>query len=186
LIRRTIHKASAWALFCGWAFIATACSITPLNPLSRSGPPRGLNAFMGVRFGDSFDDVERRLPLGARETSPYGAPAYKVENVSSGSVEYQDVIFEFAEGAGMQMAIAHFAPSANADVLQQLQTTLGAPSSTGGSSEGTANVDAVWQLSDGSRVLFSGEFHRLALLGKEGKSLEVDIRLRDQAVPAPS
>ncbi len=120
------------------------------------------------------------------QTSPYGAPAYKVENVISGSIDYEDVVYEFAERSGMQMVIAHFAPSATADVYQQLQTTLGAPSSAGAAVEGAANVEASWQLPDGSSVLFSGPFHRVVLLGKDGASLAVDIRLRDLGEPMPS
>jgi len=43
--------------------------------------PRGLDSFMGVDFGDTFDEVERRFPTGLIQTSPYGAPAFKQENV---------------------------------------------------------------------------------------------------------
>lgn len=93
------------------------------------------------------------------------------------------MVFEFGDGTGMQLAIAHFAPSAKADVYQQLEARLGAPSSTSASSEAAGNVEASWQLSDGSKVLFSGQFHRLVLLGKEGRSLEVDIGLRDPDSP---
>jgi hypothetical protein len=101
-------------------------------------------------------------------------------------MEYQDVVFEFSDSAGMQLAIAHFASSAKADVYQQLEARLGAPSSIAASSEAAGNVEAAWQLSDGSKVLFSGQFHRLVLLGKEGRSLEVDIRLRDLDFPGES
>jgi hypothetical protein len=141
---------------------------------------------MGVHFGDSLDDVERRFPLGLTQTSPYGAPAYKLENVNSRSINYQDVTYEFAEASGMQMVFAHFAPSESADVYQQLQTTLGAPSSAGATSEGTASVEASWQLPDGGSVLFSGRSHRLALLGKDGGSLKTDVRLRDMDALAAS
>jgi hypothetical protein len=141
---------------------------------------------MGVRFGDSLDDVQRRFPLGSSQTSPYGAPAYKIEDASSGSVEYQDVIYEFSERSGMQMVIAHFAPSANADVYQQLQTTLGAPTSTGATNEGATTVEAEWRLSDGSSVRFNGRMHRVVLLGKDGRSLEVDIHLREPELPSVS
>jgi len=74
-------------------------------------------------------------------------------------------------------------PSASPDVYQQLQPTLGAPSSTGAAVEAATNAEASWQLADGSSVLFSGPFHRVVLLGKDGASLAVDIRLRDLGEP---
>jgi hypothetical protein len=183
---RSIQTATARLLWCGWAFIAVACSLAPSIPLVRNGTPRGLNSFMGVHFGDSRDDVERRFPVGIPQTSPYGAPAYMLEKVSSASIDYEDVIYEFAEGSGMQMVIAHFAPSQSADVYKQLQTTLGAPSSAGAPLEGAASVEASWQLPDGGSVLFSGPAHRLVLLGKAGGSLKPDIRLRDVGAPEAS
>jgi len=182
----SIHIATARAFLCAWAFTAIACSVVPSNPLIHSGMPRGLDSFMGVDFGDTFDEVERRFPTGLIQTSPYGAPAFKLENVSSRSVEYHDVIYEFAQNSGMQMVIAHFEPSAGADVYQQLQHTLGAPSSAGAAIEGSASAEAAWRLSDGSRVLFSGPYHRLVLIGKDGGALETDIRLRDQYIPTVS
>jgi hypothetical protein len=157
----------------------------PSNPLSHSGAPRGVDSFMGVNFGTSFDEVERRFPTGMIQTSPYGAPAFKLENVSSNNIEYQDVIYEFAEKSGMQMVIVHFAPSATADVYQRLQSNLGAPSPAGSETdaERPSSAEASWRLSDGSRVLFSGPHHRLVLIGKDGGALETDIHLRDQYIP---
>lgn len=186
MIKSSIQTASARALLCAWTCIAIACSIAPSLPVSRDAGPRGLNSFMGVHFGDSRDEVERRYPSGSPQTSPYGAPAYEVENVGSGSIDYQDVVYEFAEKSGMQMVIAHFVPSASADVYQQLQTTLGAPSSAGAASDGAANGEASWQLADGGSVLFSARLHRIVLLGKDGGSLKDDIRLRDLAEPMAS
>lgn len=141
---------------------------------------------MGVDFGESLDRVQRRYPTGITQTSPYGAPAFKLENVSSRNIEYHDVIYEFAGNSGMQMVIAHFEPSAGSDVYQELQQRLGAPSFSGVTVEGSASAEASWRLPDGSRVLFSGPYHRLVLIGKDGNSLETDIRLRDQYVPAVS
>ncbi len=182
----SIHTATAKVFLYVLALTTIACSLTPSIPLIHSGTPHGVNSFMGISFGDSMDQVERRFPTGLIQTSPYGAPAYKLENVSSQSIEYQDVIYEFQQDLGMQMVIAHFAPSARTDVFQQLQTTLGPPLSASSGSEGSAGADAAWRLSDGSRVLFNGPFHRLVLIGKHGGSLETDIRLRDQYIPAVS
>lgn len=182
-----MHIAMARAGFFLWAFTTVACSLTSSIPLVHNGPPHQLDSFMGVGFGDSMDQVERRFPTGLIQTSPYGAAAYKLENVSSQSIEYQDVIYEFEPHNGMQMVIAHFVPSASADLYQQLQSALGVPVSTGvGIDEGSASAEATWRLSDGSRVLFNEPFHRLVLIGKNGGSLETDIRLRDQYIPMVS
>jgi hypothetical protein len=180
LIKRALQMVTARLLVCGWAFIAIACSIAPSNPFGNPYTARGLNSFMGVHFGDSFDDVARRFPFGLRQTSPYGAPAYKLEKVNSRSIDYPNVTYEFAEGSGMQMVYAHFAASQSADVYQQLQTSLGAPSSADGTGEGPARVEASWQLPDGSSVFFSGPLHRLVLLGSGGGTLKPDIALRDK------
>jgi hypothetical protein len=176
-------RALLYLLACG----SVACStIAPSNLWNENRSPRSLNSFMGVRFGDSIEDVERRFPSGSPQTSPYGAPAYLLENVPSGTVDYQDVIYEFAEPSGMQMVIAHFTPSSSADVYKELQTTLGAPSSAGATTPDAANVEASWQMPDGGSVLFSGHSHRLVLIGKDGGSLKTDIRLRDMDVPMAS
>ena len=189
----------ARAIVCAMASGAFACStsahINPLNgtlpaalsaPFSGNGTPRALNSFMGVHFGDSIEDVERRFPSGSPQTSPYGAPAYQAENVTSGTIAYQDVIYEFAETSGMQMVIAHFAPASAADVYKQLQDTLGAPSSAGANIPDASSVEASWQMPDGGSVQFSGRAHRLVLIGKDGSSLKTDIRLRDMDVPVES
>jgi len=183
----SIHVVTARTIFYMWALTTAACSVTRSIPLINPGPPHELDSFIGIRFGDSIDHVERQFPTGLIQTSPYGAPAYKLENVSSGNIEYQDVIYEFQQNVGMQMVIAHFEPSAGTDLFQQLQTTLGPPVSASSGSEGSASgANAAWRLSDGSRVIFDGPFHRLVLIGKNGGSLETDIRLRDQFIPAVS
>jgi hypothetical protein len=166
--------------------MAFGCAVVGSNPLVRSGTAPGDDSFMGVNFGDSYDQVERRFPIAIPQTSPYGAPALKLENVTSQGIEYHDVIYEFAANSGMQMVVAHFTPSANADVYQQLQHTLGAPSSSGANVEGPATAEASWRLSNGSRVLFSGRYHRLVLVGKHGGALETDVHLRDQFIPTTS
>ncbi len=174
---RSVATRSFWSIL---AFSLVACSLVPSNPLRGDGTAHGLKSFMGVHFGDSFEDVERRYPLGLAQTSPYGAPAYRLEDVSAASIEYRDVIYEFSATSGMQMVVAHFEPSEGPDVYQQLQKTFGAPSSAGAPIEGAASVDALWHLPDGGSVLFSGPFHRVAMLGKDGAALKTDIRLRDE------
>jgi hypothetical protein len=139
---------------------------------------------MGVRFGENTYDVERRFPDGAPETSPYGAPAYKIENVSLGAVDYQDVIFEFSEKSGMQLVVAHFTPSSSAEVYQKLRKNFGPPSSTGGiNASDVSTVEASWKRDNGASATFSGPFHRLTLVGPDGAALKTDVRLRDTDVP---
>jgi hypothetical protein len=196
LVTSSIQIVTVRGLLSVMACSAFACSPSAhINPISAALPatlsvpwsgnrnPRALNSFMGVHFGDSIEDVERRFPSGSPQTSPYGAPAYLAENVTSGTISYQDVIYEFAEPGGMQMVIAHFAPPSAADVYKQLQDTLGAPSSAGANVPDASSVEASWQMPDGGSVLFSGRAHRLVLIGKDGSSLKTDIRLRDLDVP---
>jgi hypothetical protein len=107
-----------------------------------------------------------------------------LDNVSFGTTDYRDVTFEFVEHSGMQMAIAHFPASSSAQVYQQLQNSFGPPTSGGGLNLGDAStIDASWQMANGTAVLFSGPFHRLTLIGRDGGSLKPDIRLRDTDVP---
>jgi hypothetical protein len=181
-----IQIATIRALVCVWSVVAIACSAGPSNPLLYPGESHGMDSFMGVHFGDTFDQVELRFPTGMMQTSPYGAPAFRLENATSRNIEYQDVIYEFSPASGMQLVIAHFAPSAGPDVYQQLQSTLGAPSSTTALTAGPVPADASWRRSDGTRVLFSRGYHRLVLIGKDGGALETDIRLRDQFIPGVS
>lgn len=86
-----------------------------------------LTSFLGVRFGSSLDRVREELPDGDFETSPYGANAWRVENIEAGGVRYRKVVFEFTDNMGMQLAIAEFAPEAGATVLAQLKRALGEP-----------------------------------------------------------
>ncbi len=122
--------------------------------------------------------------MGLIQTSPYGAPAYKLENVTTRNIEYQDVIYEFSLASGMQLVIAHFIPSASADLYQQLQSDLGAPSSLTAPPDRPDRGEASWHLPSGTRVMYSGPYYRMVLIGKDGGELEADVRLRDQYVPA--
>ena len=177
----SIRASAARASLCVLALGLFACST--ISPRKESDA-RTLDSFLGVHFGDRFEEIKRRYPKGTPETSPYGAPALKLQNVSSGSVDYRDVIYEFDEKAGMQMVIAHFTPSSTADAYQQLKSTLGPPTSSGGTDvSDISTVEAAWQLSNGSSVLFDGGAHRLGLIGPSGAGLKPDIGLRDLAIP---
>ncbi len=150
-------------------------------PVFQSGP--AMTRFLGVKFGEKFEDVERRYPEGAPETSPYGAPAYKLTNISAGSIEYRTVIYEFSEDDGMQLVIAHFTPSSTGEVYQQLKSALGEPSSSGGTSAADpSTVAAAWQAAAGT-VTFNGPASSLVMLGAGGHALEQDIELRETNEP---
>jgi len=183
-MKRFLRMVTICVLFCISAALAAACSLDPSLPRLASDPPD--RALIGVRFGDSLFDVENRFPMGQPQTSPHGAAAIRLEDVSVQGIDYDDVIYEFSEASGMQMTIAHFAPSQSANVYQALQSSLGAPSSNGAVGDGAANVEASWQKADGSKVFFSGPRHRLVLLGKDGGALQVDIALRDAQTPMAS
>jgi hypothetical protein len=178
LIKRSIKTATVRAILCAWALTTFACGLAQSNPLDDSS--HGMNSFMGVHFGDTVDQVTRRFPDGLTQTSPYGAPAFKIENVNFRNIEYPTVTYEFGEGSGMQMVLAQFAPSEATDVYQQLQGSLGAPNATGVQPEAPAGSEASWHLSDGITVLYSAPLHRVVLIGKDGESLKADIPLRDR------
>lgn len=143
------------------------------------GRTRHLNSFLGVRFGDSIDSVMRRHPNGLQETSPFGAPAYRIDNQDAGTVVYKKVVYEFND-SGMQLAIARFSPADASDVLKQLTNSLGTPTSSGGTDVSDAStVHATWTMPGGETVDFSGPSHRLTLVGPRGSALEPDVQLRD-------
>ncbi len=163
-------------LTCGIA----ACSMTGQH-WTGFGRTRRIKSFLGVGFGESLDDAMRQYPNGSVETSPYGAPAYRLDHQDAGTVEYKKVIYEFND-AGMQLAIAHFTPSSAGDVLKQLTQSLGEPSSSGGTDPSDpSTVHASWAFPNGETVDFSGPAHRLTLIGPLGETLKQDVRLREAA-----
>jgi hypothetical protein len=152
----------------------------PLNFASwfNLGKPN-LSSFMGVRFGESVDRVRRELPDGSLETSPYGAEAYRVENLQIGQVRFDLVLFEFTAGSGMQLVIAHFSAGSAGVVLGQLKSALGdAPHSRSGPGVGPESLLAQWDLPSNEQVTFDGPESRVVLLGPGGSPLRRDIALR--------
>jgi|YelNatPaOPRAMG01_1025707.scaffolds.fasta_scaffold25289_4 hypothetical protein len=154
----------------------------PLLPSTRAGHPH-VSSFLGVSFGESLDDVHEKYPTGREETSPYGAPAYRIDEVSAGNVRYNSVVYEFADGAGMQLVYARFAPGSADYLLKELKGALGEPVSMR-SALGKAHdsVEATWLLPEGELVKYDSELDRLAILGPRGEGLREDIRLRDKLI----
>lgn len=169
----------------GWAVIAVAfcciladCgSVVPLMPAAHSH----VSSFLGVSFGESLSDLEMKYPGGEEETSPYGAPAYRIDDVSGDDVHYRKVVYEFAEGTGMQMVYAEFDPISAAELFKDLKNSLGEPVSAWTES-GKAHdaIDAEWLLPEGELVKYDSGMNRLAILGPSGGSLRADIRMRDE------
>jgi hypothetical protein len=141
-----------------------------------------LTSFLGVRFGSSINRVREELPDGDFETSPYGANAWKVDNLESGGVLYRKVVFEFTDNMGMQLAVAEFAPEAGAAVLSQLKRALGEPvalrSSAGAAGSGVDSLVASWDLPHDERVTFNGPAQQVEMLGPAGSPLRHDLALR--------
>ncbi len=140
-----------------------------------------VSSFLGVSFGEALDDVQMKYPTGDPETSPYGAPAYRVTSVSGGLVHYTSVVYEFQHGAGMQLIYAKFDPGSAADLLKVLKDDLGEPVSTRtGTGQEHDTVEASWVLPKGESVEYDSGLSRLAILGPEGGPLKDDIRMRDE------
>lgn len=180
-IKRPFFRALGSAVVVLWmcCVLAGCASVTPLLP--SSGPKRPLVAsFLGVSFGESFDDVREKYPTGREETSPYGAPAYRIDEVSGGNVRYSSVVYEFADRAGMQLVYARFAPSSADYLLKELKGALGQPvSMRTGLGKTQDRIEATWLLPEGEFVKYDSELDRLAILGPRGEELRQDIRMRD-------
>lgn len=174
----TMCRARIWGLLILSALAFGCAKVSPksLVPFGRDHSA----AFLGVSFGESLESVEQRDPGGSQETSPYGAPAYRLENMNAGAVEYQSVIYEFTDHDGMQLVFATFAPSWSGDVFRQLQQILGAPLKTNGESD-PSKVQASWQGKAGEFLDYNGPSHCFAIVGPKGDSLRADIALREQS-----
>lgn len=125
-------------------------------------------------------DAQRVFPGGIAETSPYGAEAFRVTNANAGAATYKTVVYEFAPGQGMQLALAHFDSLSAKAVFDGLQQSLGQPTRTDGQS-GSPSDQAVWRTPAGVSVRYDGDKGLLVIVGPHGASLEPDIKLRAQA-----
>ena len=157
--------------------LAGSCA-SRIAPAWIEGPgSHELTSFLGISFGESIADAQRRYPDGAMETSPYGAGALRLESLTSDPVEYDQVIFEFADRDGMQLIIAHFKASSAATLYDQLTKRLGPPASNAGGAD-TPPTQASWLLTNQVEVNFNGADNSLAIVGPKGGLLKPDIKLR--------
>lgn len=139
-----------------------------------------LTSFLDVHFGAQLVEVQERYPMGAVETSPYGAEAYRIERLRADHLRYDTVIYEFTAHTGMQLAIATFAADSTAGVFDELEQALGAPTAqkpSGG--RGAESIEATWDLPHGERVSFDGPNRRIEMLGPAGSPLKQDIAIRE-------
>ncbi len=162
------------------AALAFGCAGISAKSLVPFGAANHGTAFLGVSFGESLETVQRRYPEGTQETSPFGAPAYRLQNMNAGAVEYQSVVYEFSESNGMQLVFATFAPSWSGDVFRQLQQILGTPLKTNGETD-PSRVKASWQGKSGEFLTYDGPGHCFAIVGPKGDSLRADVALREQS-----
>ncbi len=169
--RRGALTARLWltAVLVLWS---SACFNTS-TPATRGG----LKSFLGISFGTSLKDARAYYPKGLTEASPLGYPAYHISDVSSESIQYRDVIYEFDGINGMQVVFAHFAPASTDAVLERLRRMLGEPT------QHTLTADqkmeeALWLTPSGEEVHFYRTHHLLSVIGPEGARLKKDVELR--------
>jgi hypothetical protein len=137
----------------------------------------GFKSFLGIAFGTSLKDTRQYYPQGLTEASPLGFPAYHVRNLSSESILYTDVIYEFDGIKGMQVVFARFAPASSDAVLERLRRVLGEPT------QHTLTTDqrmeeALWLTPGGEEIRFYRAHHLLTVIGPEGAKLRKDVELR--------
>ncbi len=180
LIGQKYRSAIAAALMVLSACVMLAgCTTLDWRPLD-SGTPH-VSSFMGVSFGEELADVRQKYPMGTVETSPYGAPAYKLVNQRAGSVLYNSIVYEFAHGSGMQLAYATFSRDSRHVMFDDLRHHLGPPTSISrGTDHEHGPAAASWILPSGETVAYNREADRLVILGPKGSSLKADIRLREK------
>jgi hypothetical protein len=137
----------------------------------------GLRSFLGISFGASIKDARRYYPNGINETSPLGFSSYHVTGLSSESISYPDVIYEFDSINGMQVVIARFAPASTEAVLERLRRILGEPTQHTLTPD-QRMAEAVWLLPDGEEIRFDRSRHLMTVLGFNGANLRKDVQLR--------
>jgi hypothetical protein len=145
-----------------------------------TGGGRTLTSFLGVRFGDDLYRVQQRMPSGEAESAPYGADAFRVDNVTVDGILWERVIFEFTESTGMQLVMARFSAPSATTVYTMLEKTIGPPTtSRQGAGTTPATLDAIWELPHEERVTFDGPRRLVAVVGPAGGPLKKDLPLAE-------
>ncbi len=145
-----------------------------------TGGGRTLTSFLGVRFGDELYRVQQRMPSGEVESAPYGADAYRIDNVTVDGILWERVIFEFTEGTGMQLVMARFSAASATTVYTMLEKTIGPPTtSRQGAGTSPATLEAIWDLPHEEKVSFDGPRQLVAVVGPAGGPLKKDLELAE-------
>jgi hypothetical protein len=142
-------------------------------------PTTGISfkSFLGIGFGASLRDTRKYYPSGINETSPMGFAAYHVTGLSSESISYPDIIYEFDGARGMQLVIARFAPSSTESVLERLRRILGEPTQHT-LTEDQRMAEALWLTPGGEEIRFDRARHLMTILGPQGANMRKDLQLR--------
>ncbi len=147
-----------------------------VNWLFGSGPK--LTSFTEISFGDPLTRVRFVYPTGAEVTSPLGATAYRVPNLTSGTVTYDWVTYEFDGQRGMQFVMAIFPPEQADAVFDGLMAGLGQPNMF---DSHAVHGEVEWRTSNGVTVHYRPVEDRLYLIAPGGFGLRHEIALRSES-----
>lgn len=155
----------------------SGCSAMHRLGLWRAG---GSSSFYGVSFGDNLLDVQMRYPTGETQTTPTGATAWVLRNITENGINYREVWFEFVDSK-MELVLARFEASETGRVTNAFTKQFGLPTYKAGSSKSDVPSRVLeWKLVTGEKVLISEITHQLVIAGPNGTSLTQGIELRQQ------
>jgi hypothetical protein len=165
--RAALRRSVVVLMLCGSACFNTAAPSSGL----------GFKSFLGVKFGDSLRETRSYYPRGIDEASPMGYPAYHVTGLSSETISYPDVIYEFDGDSGMQVVVARFSPSSSDAVLERLRRLLGEPTEHT-LTEDQRMAEAMWLTPGGEEIRFDRARHLMTVMGPNGGNMRKDVELR--------
>lgn len=142
------------------------------------GNSRELTSFCGIGFGDQLSRVRRVYPTGREETSPLGAVAYRVPDLTSKAITYNSVTYEFDGERGMQFVMAIFPPEQASGVFDGLFAGLGQPNMI---DTHAVKGESMWRTSNGVTVHYRPVEDRLYLIAPGGFGLRHEIALRAES-----
>jgi hypothetical protein len=173
----TPNRIPAWrAVLMRSALVLMLCASACFNTAPPSGAA-GFRSFLGVKFGDSLRETRSYYPRGIDEASPLGYPSYHVTGLSSETISYPDVIYEFDGNSGMQVVVARFSPSSSDAVLERLRRLLGEPTEHT-LTEDQRMAEALWLTPSGEEIRFDRGRHLMTVIGPNGGNMRKDVQLR--------
>jgi hypothetical protein len=168
-----VWRTCAYGLIAAVALWSAAC----FNAKAPAVKGISFKSFLRISFGTSLRDTHGYYPSGINEASPMGFPAYHVTGLSADGISYPDVIYEFDGINGMQVVVAHFAPSSTDAVLERLRRILGEPTQHTLTQEQRME-EATWLTPGGEEVHFYRDRHLMTILGPQGANMRKDLQLR--------